>query len=45
VTDSAAENAGLTSVAAERRTLSLKGKSNPIDVFVFRSSLVLPPQV
>ena len=45
VTDSAAENAGLTSVAAERRTLSLKGKSNPIDVLVFGSSLALPPQV
>lgn len=35
VTTSAAANAGLTDVDAERRSLVLKGKSEPVDVLVF----------
>ena len=42
VTHSAAENAGLASVAAERRSLTLKGKGEPIEVRVFGASMTLP---
>jgi adenylate cyclase len=38
VTTSAAENAGLSVAAAERRSLELKGKSQPTDVLVLHAS-------
>jgi class 3 adenylate cyclase len=38
VTEAAAANADLQSLAIERRTLSLKGKSEPFDVRVLRRS-------
>lgn len=42
VTEAAAENADLQSLAIERRTLSLKGKSEPFDVRVLRRSTFGP---
>jgi len=41
VTPSAAENAGLSGAGAERRSLSLKGKSQPTDVLVFGTATFL----
>ena len=41
VTLSAAANAGLVSVATERRSLSLQGKSEPIEVLVLQPSTTL----
>ncbi len=38
VTDSAAENAGIAGITVERRTLSLKGKSEPVAVRVLGPS-------
>jgi adenylate cyclase len=42
VTTTAAANAGLSSAALERRSLSLKGKSLPTDVLVLDAAAVIP---
>jgi len=41
VTDSAADNAEMGGMVAERRVLSLKGKAEPIEVLVFGASMPL----
>jgi adenylate cyclase len=41
ITTSAADNAGLRGVAVERRSLTLKGKSQPTEVLVLGASTVL----
>ncbi len=45
VTDSAADNAEMGGMVAERRVLSLKGKAEPIEVLVFGASTPLSPNL